>query len=351
LDKSLVIKKSTTGSIEVTSAVRHVKCLMSQRNVIYAILSLLFVMIGSVGTILSLSIKEDKKIISITQSRGQIAFVSFGLIFSVWLVVLLLTMRCLCVESESHSFCKYLASCRHDTRKVMVLVSTVSVVALTAFIRAQLSIAIPIQICQTDLTIPGAKVIGAFFPDSATVVFELSSLIVAGGLLLLNFRLKRIKNLLEYGIVFYVFASFVSSIVELYRRRSKIRLIAVLRPETLDWFPERCAAASSEVSFLWVIPYLVIFAIANTCFRTHVQEIMYDFSQANTWAREWTGTAMGLLYLAHSIGYMSAFSLSNAISSWLFHQGGSDSVVYLLITTTIASLSYAVNKKIIGTYI
>jgi hypothetical protein len=147
-----------------------------------------------------------------------------------------------------------------------------------------------------------------------------------------------------FAMLLYLISVFLSSVVELYRRKEEVS------PSLL---PRSCGTVHSEFSFLWTSPYMVLLGVSDALFRISLQEACHNLAQgsfASTQSslkpRRWAGTVQGCIALAEALGYTTALSLVAVLSRWLFRPEPTDMALLFLLLTTVVALTHAMLKHI-----
>ncbi|KAG1700112.1 hypothetical protein DVH05_011924 [Phytophthora capsici] len=325
-----------------------------------------------------------------TQTSLSIRLVAFLLIVLGWLLTMVAISRQMNpTKKQLLRECRRLGLRSRHFYLVMFVVAFICVSGCVAFLRAQLYTTMVVQVCQTHLLVPGTANT-LFDPELLGTAVGTSSLIFLGFSRLLNgtpqesnlrspglssaktsvlvlststlstpqktlrqaLSLELLPSMASYppatrmclAMLLYLISVFMSSVVELYRRK------AGLSPSVL---PRSCGSVHSEFTFLWTSPYVVLLGVSDALFRVSLQEACHDlargsFSSPTTshLSRRWAGTVQGAISLAEALGYTTALSLVSVLSRWLFQPKPTDMALLFLLLTTMVALTHAVLNRI-----
>jgi hypothetical protein len=226
---------------------------------------------------------------------------------------------------------------------LVALLCLASAVALAAFVRAQLYSTLFVQTCQ--LRRPhGAAVL--YDPNALGAWVGLASVLLIPPVhCALRFKAKsrpRVSAVrrVVIGVLLYLISIFLSSVVELYRRAARW-------PSSESVVTNPVAAGCvkthpANFTVLWSVPHLVVLSLADAIFQVAAAEEAHTLTAPLGWLH----VAQGVVSLADSVGYASALALTRTLSPWLYRIQHSDLVLLLLLVTAVASLSYALTKRL-----
>ncbi|KAK1948058.1 hypothetical protein P3T76_000348 [Phytophthora citrophthora] len=322
-----------------------------------------------------------------TQTSLSVRLVAFLLIVFGWLLTMVAISRQMNpTKKQLLRECRRLGLRSRHFYLVMFAVAFICVSGCVAFLRAQLYTTMVVQVCQTHLVIPGTTET-LFDPELLGTVVGTSSLILLGFSRLVN-RNPQVSDLSNpelsaktsvfalsipstptpqktwaqsfslgssmasyppvtrmcLAMLLYLIGVFMSSVVELYRRK------AGLGPSIL---PRSCGSVHSEFTFLWASPYVVLLGVSDALFRVSLQEACHGLARgsfasptASHLSRRWAGTVQGAISLAEALGYTTALSLVSVLSRWLFQPEPTDMALLFLLLTTMVALTHAVLNRI-----
>ncbi|KAE9235586.1 hypothetical protein PF005_g1397 [Phytophthora fragariae] len=148
-----------------------------------------------------------------------------------------------------------------------------------------------------------------------------------------------------FAMLLYLVSAFLSSVVELYRRKASVS------PSAL---PRSCGNVHSDFAFLWTLPYVVLLGASDALFRVSLQEQCHELARdsfpsapsATKPPRHWTGAVQGAISLAEALGYTAALALVAVLSRWLFRPELTDMALLFLLLTTVVALTHALLNRI-----
>ncbi|KAL3673330.1 hypothetical protein V7S43_001046 [Phytophthora oleae] len=372
LDPGFEMSTGTVGAWSWSNLVR----LCNRALVSYALLS--FTLMTLIGSGFSLVV-----VLLATQTSLPVRLVALLLIVFGWLLTMVAISRQMNpTKKQLLRECRRLGLRSRHFYLVMFAVAFICVSGCVAFLRAQLYTTMVVQVCQTHLLIPGTANT-LFDPELLGTAVGTSSLVLLGFSRLLNrspqvsglsspelssakasgfalstpttpvpqkawnhsLSLGLIPSMASYppvtrmcfAMLLYLISVFISSVVELYRRK------AGLGPSVL---PRSCGSVHSEFTFLWTSPYVVLLGVSDALFRVSLQEACHDLAKASLLSRRWAGTVQGAISLAEALGYTTALSLVSVLSRWLFQPEPTDMALLFLLLTTMVALTHAVLNRI-----
>ncbi|OWZ21830.1 Transmembrane protein [Phytophthora megakarya] len=272
------------------------------------------------------------------------------------------------------------------SRQLYLVIFTVAFICVSgcvSFLRAQSYTTMVVQVCQTRLLVPGT-VNTLFEPELLGTAVGTSSLVLLGLSRVLNrcppsfertsselalakaniftprtpttpvpqkssFSLYSLPPMVScppvtrmcFAMLLYLISVFLSSVVELYRRKAGVS------PSLL---PRNCGGLHSEFTFLWTLPYVILLGVSDALFRVSLQEACHNLARgcldSSTSSRRWTGTVQGTISLAESLGYTTALTLVAVLSRWLFQPELTDMALLFLLLTTVVALTHAMLNRI-----
>ncbi|KAJ0399793.1 hypothetical protein P43SY_002938 [Pythium insidiosum] len=289
--------------------------------------------------------------VAAASSLGSSAhLVVFSLILFGWLFAMLTVTAQLSPSCKVYVESQAMGLRPSQVKALAVLIALAGISAFTVFLRAQLFTTLFVQSCQLrrSETLPTAA------PSLLPAVVGLGSAVfmiaLRDGMLRWRWSRACVSALsfasplrrVSIGVLFFVLAVFLSSVVELYRRK-RTTLPGTVPPG--DSTREMCNKVTSDFSFLWAIPHVLLLAVGDAVFRSGASEEAYV--QASE--VEWWWTSHGVQSLGDSVGQAAALTLSSWLSPWLYRMPSSDLVVVFLLTTSAAALLYAVAKRLVFT--
>lgn len=148
-----------------------------------------------------------------------------------------------------------------------------------------------------------------------------------------------------FAMLLYLVSIFLSSVVELYRRKASVS------PSAL---PRSCGSVHSDFAFLWTLPYVVLLGASDALFRVSLQEQCHELARdsfssvpsATRPSRRWAGAVQGAISLAEALGYTAALALVAVLSHWLFRPELTDMTLLFLLLTTVVALTHALLNRI-----
>lgn len=335
---------AVTGDVAMASWLR-----LSRHSVALAVLTVftLLVVLGVGASVVSHAIVSPTTPGSTTSTVAHL--VIFGSLFLAWCVTTLLSAGQLSPASRDKVYAnketlvsQHLLPSRQHLFVFTALVCLASVSTFAAFIRAQMYSTLFVQNCQLHRPANAAllfdpNLLGSWIGLASSVCLPLVRSVRLGKCCQRP-RVSAIRCV-AVGVLLYLLAIFLASVVALYRRDSRIPVTQlVMNPVAAGCVKSR----SSNFSVLWSLPHLVLLAIADALFRLGAAEEAY----ALTAPLNWLGIAQGVLAMADCVGYTLALSLSSTSASWLYRSQTSDLVLFLLMIAAVASLLYALTKRL-----
>ncbi|KAG6977185.1 hypothetical protein JG688_00000597 [Phytophthora aleatoria] len=339
----------------------------------YALLA--FVLMTLIGAGVSLVV-----VLLVSQTSLPVRLVAFLLTVMGWLLTMVASSRQLNpTKKQLVRVCRRLGLRSRHLYLAIFAVAFICVSGCVAFLRAQLYSSMLVQVCQTQLLIPGTT--NTFFnPELLGTAVGTSSLVFLGLSRVLNknppasepigselastkasifapqtpispvhqkswLSLQLLPSLAScppvtrmcFAMLLYLISVFLSSVVELYRRQAGVSPFVL---------PRSCGAVHSEFTFIWTLPYMMLLGVSDAFFRVSLQEACHDLARGSSKSRRWTGTVQGAISFAESLGYTTALSLVTVLSRWLFHPESTDMALFFLLLTTVVALTHAMLNRI-----
>ncbi|GMF16790.1 unnamed protein product [Phytophthora lilii] len=327
------------------------------------------------------------------QTSLSLRLVAFLLIVTGWLLTMVASSRQLNpTKKQLLRECRRLGLRSRHLYMAIFAVAFVCISGCVSFLRAQLYTTMVVQVCQTRLLIPGTTHT-LFDPELLGTAVGTSSLFFVGLSRVLTRSLstveiansgpssstkgdiftttipttpvlrglpKRSRTLLLlpsmascppvtrmcFAMLLYLVSIFMSSVVELYRRKAEVS------PSVL---PRSCGSVHSEFTFLWTSPYVVLLGASDALFRVSLQEACHDLAQGTFTSastklalpcRRWASTVQGFIALAEALGYTTGLSLVAVLSRWLFEPEPTDMALLFLLLTTVVALTHALLNRV-----
>ncbi|KAJ0403190.1 hypothetical protein ATCC90586_000161 [Pythium insidiosum] len=289
--------------------------------------------------------------VAAASSLGSSAhLVVFSLILFGWLFAMLTVTAQLSPSCKVYVESQAMGLRPSQVKALAVLIALAGISAFTVFLRAQLFTTLFVQSCQLRRSETLATAAPSLLPAVVGLGSAVFMIALRDGMLRWRWSRACVSALsfasplrrVSIGVLFFVLAVFLSSVVELYRRK-RTTLPATVPPG--DSTREMCNKVTSDFSFLWAIPHVLLLAVGDAVFRSGASEEAYV--QASE--VEWWWTSHGVQSLGDSVGQAAALTLSSWLSPWLYRMPSSDLVVVFLLTTSAAALLYAVAKRLVFT--
>ncbi|GLD94888.1 hypothetical protein PINS_up003513 [Pythium insidiosum] len=282
---------------------------------------------------------------STTGSRAHLAV--FSLIFVGWLLTMLTVTAQLSPTCKVYAESLSMGLRPRQVKALAVLVSLAGVTAFTVFLRAQLFTTLLVQSCQLQQDERLTVELPSLLPACVGLISAIMLVALRCAMLRWRWQHGDVQTLsstsplrrASIGVLLYVVAVFLSSVVELYRRKRSTRS----QSARVDDQSATCSKVTSDFSFLWAVPHLVLLALGDAVFRSGVSEEAHvQAEQAEWWAAGHSALSFGDI-----VGYAAALTMSSWLSPWLYGMPTSDLVVVFLLVTSVAALLYAVTKRLV----
>ncbi|KAJ8575331.1 hypothetical protein ON010_g3882 [Phytophthora cinnamomi] len=376
-NKLAILEQGFNASVKViwTWSWKNLVQLCNRALVGYALLA--FVMMTLIGTGFSVVL------LFASHTSLSVRLVAFLLIVVGWLLTMIAGSRQLNpTKKQLLRECRRLGLRSRQLYLVIFAVAFICVSGCVSFLRAQLYTTMVVQVCQTRLLIPGTTNT-LFNPELLGVAVGTSSLILIGLTRMLSGDDASVRPKLSsltmsnnstpatpvfqkthtsfyqrllpclascppvtrmcFAMLLYLVSIFLSSVVELYRRK------AAVNPSVL---PRSCGSVHSDFAFLWTLPYVVLLGASDALFRVSLQEQCHELardsipSSATRPPRRWAGAVQGAISLAEALGYTTALALVAVLSRWLFRPELTDMALLFLLLTTVVALTHALLNRI-----
>ncbi|ETV93958.1 hypothetical protein H310_12292 [Aphanomyces invadans] len=210
---------------------------------------------------------------------------------------------------------------------------TLALVVFSSFVRGQLYAMYVLQACQCSLQLVGDV---TYNPEYTAVVTHVIALAVAPGIPRL---FPRLPSRLGLAMLLYLMASFMSGIVELYRRSSSRFSDADLVDRT---GPPTCHKNPSAYSIIWTGPQLALMGISEAIVQTTMGYVVHS-----AWPPTFQGLGHGLLALCNAVGYATALGMSIIVIHWYTAPAPADLVLVFLLVTSMGCAVIACMKRLL----
>ncbi|GMF35263.1 unnamed protein product [Phytophthora fragariaefolia] len=360
---------------------RNVVQLCNRALVCYALLAFLLMMLIGTGFSVVIFIASHTSL--------SVRLVAFLLIVVGWLLSMIASSRQLNPSKKQLlRECRRLGLRSRQLYLALLAIAFICVSGCVSFLRAQLYTTMVVQVCQTRLLIPGTthslfnpELLGAAVGASSLLFLGLTRALIGGAnsretdsvrspTKSINFtsavpatpafvkieRLPLSRRLLSwlpscpsvtrmrFAMLLYLVSIFLSSVVELYRRKAVVSQSAL---------PRSCGSEHSDFTFLWTSPYVALLGASDALFRISLQEQCHELAQdsflsssARKRPRRWAGAVQGVISLAEALGYTAALALVAMLSRWLFRPKLTDMALLFLLLTTVVALTHALLNRI-----
>ncbi|RHY22449.1 hypothetical protein DYB25_005783 [Aphanomyces astaci] len=214
------------------------------------------------------------------------------------------------------------------------LAPILAMAVFSSFVRGQLYTMYILQACQCSLRLVGGI---TYTPEYTAVIVHVVALAVAPGV---PRMLPRLPPRLGLAMLLYLIASFLSGIVELYRRSSS--RIGGHDLELVDRTGPTCYKNPSVFSILWTTPQLALVGISEGIFQSTVGYVVHQ-----AWPPMFRGLGHGLLALCHGVGYSTALGISMVVARWFTAPAPADLVLVFLLVTSMGCAVIACMKRLL----
>lgn len=287
----------------------------------------------------------------VRETSFNVRLASFLMICVGWYAAMSIGRYQLRSTSTLSTTCERLGVPLVQLQSTLLLMFFVCMSSLSAFLRAQLYTTLVVQVCQTRLELPGVSAL--FNPNALGAVASVVSLVLipisnatvprprkTGATTTSSSPRRRLcitavspSRRLSIGICLYLVGIFLSSVVELYRRKR----VSIAEPQP------KCTKAYSDFGVLWTAPHVVLLGLSDTVFRVSLHEQLHSIRLLTS---RWPGFMQGIVEFSEMVGYVGALALTSMLSTWLFRPHTSDLAVVLLLMTTLLAFAYASLKRV-----
>ncbi|KAG9402641.1 hypothetical protein AC1031_007250 [Aphanomyces cochlioides] len=263
--------------------------------------------------------------------RRTLAAIGVALILAGWLWTLLWSVAMMKPTGLLQSYFDKSTS-RNDAhsasrRALDNVAPTACMAVFVAFLRGQLYTLYILQACQCETRVLQM----AYSPEYTAVVAHIAALITMP----LVLRTAPTQMQLARAIFLFLIASFVSGIVELYRRNQGENPLQGLHPQT-------CHKTATLYNVLWMAPQLILTGVADALFRGTATSVLHAEIPPSL-----RGAGLGLLPMTDAIGLAASVGLAVAVERWFSEAASSDLVLLNLLITAVGCVALSTMKQIL----
>ncbi|KAH9101212.1 hypothetical protein LEN26_015808 [Aphanomyces euteiches] len=265
-------------------------------------------------------------------SRRTLAAIGVALILAGWLWTLLWSVAMMKPTGLLRSYFDKSSRSRNEAdstprRALDNVAPTACIAVFVAFLRGQLYTLYILQACQCESRVLEI----AYSPEYTAVVAQIAALITMP--LVLRTVLTQMQ--LARAIFLFLIASFVSGLVELYRRNQGETPLQGLHPQT-------CHKTATSYNVLWMAPQLILTGVADALFRGTATSVLHAEIPPSL-----HGAGLGLLPMSDAIGLAASVGLAVALERWFSEAASSDLVLLNLLITAVGCVALSSMKQIL----